>query len=139
MGANNRYVQKDLDKGVRLGDTSYPGELESTTGLILQYEKEKERELLRRKKYNNRYNNDNNNNNNEYDNDKTETIAVIVKEKEDSGKKTMEKVFAMVEAGSEDNPIGGMNEDEFKAMLDEEEYYKECDALLCDDHDELLG
>ena len=82
------------------------------------------------------------NNYNNYDNDKTETIAVVIEddsEKKTKDKEDMEKVFAMVEAGSEDNHIGGMNEDEFNTMLDEEEYYKECDALLCDDHDELLG
>ena len=80
MGANNRDVQKDLDKGVRLGNTSYPGKLESTTGLILQYEKERERELQQGKKNSNKHNNWNNNNNNEYDNDKTETNAVVVED-----------------------------------------------------------
>ena len=68
MGSSNRDVQKDLDKGIRLGNTYYPNELEKATGLILQYNKEKERELLRRKKYNhNKYNNNNNNNNNNHD------------------------------------------------------------------------
>ena len=49
MACGNRSVQKDLDKGVRLGNTSYPDKLEKSTRLILQYGKEKERELLCRK------------------------------------------------------------------------------------------
>ena len=72
MGSNNRDEQKDLDKGVRLGNTYYSSELEKATGLILQYDKEKERELLRKKKYKDKYNNnynnkDNNDNNNDGD------------------------------------------------------------------------
>ena len=31
MGSNNKDVQKDLDKGVRLGNTYYPNELEKVT------------------------------------------------------------------------------------------------------------
>ena len=87
MGSTNRDVQKDLDKGVRLGNTYYPNELEKATGLILQYDKEKERELLRRKKYNhNKNHNSNKNNDNNIDgedgknDDKTETVGVIVNE-----------------------------------------------------------
>jgi len=87
MGSNNREVQKDLDKGVRLGNTYYPNELEKATGLILQYDKEKERELLRKKKYNNRQSNNNNNNNKDNNNNnndgydgKPETVGAIVDE-----------------------------------------------------------
>ena len=89
MGSNNREVQKDLDKGVRLGNTYYPNELEKATGLILQYDKEKERELLRKKKYNNRQTNNNNNNNkdnnnndNNGDDGKPETVGALVVEED---------------------------------------------------------
>ena len=69
MTCSNRDIQKDLDKGVQLGNTSYPDELEKSTGLTFQYNKEKERELLRRKKYNNnKYNNNNSNSNNNNNN-----------------------------------------------------------------------
>ena len=62
-------VAKDLDKGVRLGNTFYPDEVEDATGLILQYEKEKQREQ-RSNRYNNRnYNNNNNNNDDDKKND----------------------------------------------------------------------
>ena len=56
VGSNNKDVQKDLDKSVRLGNTYYPNKLENVTGLILQYDKEKERELLRKKKYKDKFN-----------------------------------------------------------------------------------
>jgi len=88
MGSNNREVQKDLDKGVRLGNTYYPNELEKATGLILQYDKEKERELLRKKKNKDKYNNnnnnnkDNNNNNNDGDDGKPETVGALVVEED---------------------------------------------------------
>ena len=60
-------VAKDLDKGVRLGNTFYPDEVEDATGLILQYEKKKQQEQ-RSNRYNKRnYNNNNNNNNNDDD------------------------------------------------------------------------
>ena len=93
MGSKNRDVQKDLDKGVQLGNTYYPNELKKATGLILQYNKEKERELLHRKKYNhNKYNNNNNNNNNNNhdkhdgkNDDKTETVSALVDK--DKGKR----------------------------------------------------
>merc|ERR1719491_2905234 len=83
MGSNNREVQKDLDKGVRLGNTYYPNELEKATGLILQYDKEKERELLRKKKNKDKYNNnnnnkDNNNNDNNGNDGKPETVGALV-------------------------------------------------------------
>merc|ERR1719491_1993481 len=69
MGSINREVQKDLDKGVRLGNTYYPNELEKATGMILQYDKERERELHRRKKQHSNKRNDNNNKNNNIDGD----------------------------------------------------------------------
>ena len=60
-------VAKDLDKGVRLGNTFYLDEVEGATGLILQYEKKKQQEQ-RSNRYNKRnYNNNNNNNNNDDD------------------------------------------------------------------------
>ena len=113
MTCLNRDVQKNLDKGVQFGNTSYPGELEKSTGLVLQYDKEKERELLHRKKYNNnKYNNNNNNKNNTNNNnnnnnknhngydgsgvDKTDTVGVILDE--NKKKKRMEHVLALVNA-----------------------------------------
>ena len=43
MGSNNKDVQKDLNKGVQLGNMHYPKDLEKATGLILQYNKKNER------------------------------------------------------------------------------------------------
>ena len=145
MWSNHKDVQKDLNKSVRLSKTSYPDKLEEATGLILQYDKEKERDLLRKRKYNNKYNNNNNKNNEEdvgdINSNKTESIGVIVHKDKDNYDKTMEKVLALVEAGHDDAKCSEgevMTEEEFNNMIDdEEEYNKECDAQLCDDS--LLG
>ena len=132
MGSNNKDVQKDLDRGGRFGNTSYPDELENTTGLILQYKKEKERELLRKKKYNNKFKNnkDNNNgNNNDRDNsnndNKTETIGAIIQE--DNNTRMIKRVLVMVNAGY--NADGTL----FDPEMDKKEYCNECDAQLNDD------
>ena len=106
IGSNNREVQKDLDKGVRLGNTYYPNELEKATGMILQYDKEKERELLRRKKHhNNKWNDDNNKNNNidgddGKSDDKTEAVVAIVDEQMSA---TMAMTFAGYSDGQDDS------------------------------------
>ena len=83
----------------------YPDELESATGLILQYKKEKERELLRKKKYN-KYNNNKDNNNNSINNnhgddgktnDKIETVGAIVEQ--DNNKRTMTRLLVVINVG----------------------------------------
>ena len=96
-----------------MGNTSYPDELEKSRGLILQYNKEKEGELLCKKKYN-KYNNNkdntinhnnNNNNNNDEDDDKndnkTGTVGAIVEEGDI--KRAIEResarVLALIDAG----------------------------------------
>ena len=91
IGSNNRDIQKDLDKGVRLGNTYYPNELKKASGLTLQYNKENEREQLYKEKYKDKYDNNkvnkNNNNSNNVDNndgddgkndDKTKIVGAII-------------------------------------------------------------
>ena len=143
MGSTNRDVQKDLDKGVRLGNTYYPNELEKATGLILQYDKEKERELLRRKKYNhNKNNNSNKNNDNNIDgddgknDDKTETVGVVINE--DNSR--MQHILALINAGYDTDEVGEMmTEEEFNNEISEEEYNNEEEQCLKDYEAALRG
>ena len=143
MGSTNRDVQKDLDKGVRLGNTYYPNELEKATGLILQYDKEKERELLRRKKYNhNKNNNSNKNNDNNIDgddgknDDKTETVGVVINE--DNSR--MQHILALINAGYDTDEVGEMmTEEVFNNEISEEEYNNEEEQCLKDYEAALRG
>ena len=136
IGSNNKDVQKDLDKGVQLGNTYYPNGLEKATGLILQYDKEKERELLCEKKYKDKYNNNkdknnnnnsNNNNNNGRDdgknNDKTETVGAVVDQDSDNKNRQVAAIIALINTG--------YGEDDFYDPEDqEEEYRNDCEAAL---------
>jgi len=156
MGSNNREVQKDLDKGVRLGNTYYPNELEKATGMILQYDKEKERELLRRKKHNNNKWNDNNNKNNNIDGDNNnknnnidgddgnndgkmdEVVGAIADENNLFSQRAL--IQAMIDTGydTEEAHEIMMTEEEFNTESSEEEYNKELEAAL-HNNDEPCG
>ena len=129
-GCANEDVAKDLDKGVRLGNTFYPDEVEDATGLILQYEKEKQREQ-RSKRYNNRNNNNNNINNgddkkNDDDNKKNDDHGIVSEDivgavimNETSRKERYEHILALIESGECDET--------FDPDTTEEEWYGECD------------
>ena len=142
-GCANDDVAKDLDKGVRLGNTFYPDEVEDATGLILQYEKEKQREQ-RSNRYNNRNYNNNNNNNNNNDDDKKndddtkntdngieseETVgAVIGIMNETSRKERFEHILALIESGQYD--------DASDPDMTEEEWYDDGEIVgALTDHD----
>ena len=119
-----------------MGNTLYLGELEKATGLIFKYNKEKERELVHKKKYNKYKNNkDNNNNNNDNDNkdkddgkndDKTETVGAIVEDFKDTNKRTMEHILALVNAGYNNMTL-------FDRKMDKEEYLNKCETQLYED------
>ena len=137
-GCANEDVAKDLDKGVRLGNTFYPDEVEDATGLILQYEKEKQREQ-RSNRYNNRNYNNNNNNNSNNDDDKKndddtkntdngieseETVGVVIGE--GPRNERMQHVLALIEGDG--SP--------FDPDITEEEWYDDGEIVgALTDHD----
>jgi len=141
MGSINREVQKDLDKGVRLGNTYHPNELEKATGMILQYDKERERELHRRKKQHSNKRNDNNNKNNNIDGDDDnndgnndgkmdEVVGAIADENNMFSHRAL--MQAMIDTGydTEEAHEIMMTEEEFNTESSEEEYNKELEAAL---------
>ena len=107
--------------------------------MILQYDKEKERELLRKKKFKDKYKNnkDNNNNNNSNNNtndggdngkndDKVETVGALVDQDSDNKDRKVASIIALVNAG--------YSKDDFYDPEDqEEEYRKDCEAALHED------